>query len=94
MGEVFVANEKGPEMLGKMGRRNVVANNNQITSGIASAVFPAVYEAVVSAMSGNNNRGNGDLHLTIEIGGEKLVTKIVKDYNKLKKADPGFGFAY
>lgn len=40
-GEVFVANEAGAEMIGRMGNRSVVANNNQIVSGIASGVASA-----------------------------------------------------
>lgn len=57
-GEMFIANEAGPEMVGKMGNRNVVANNNQITSAIASAVGPAVYEAVVDAYTAINSGGS------------------------------------
>nr|DAZ71583.1 MAG TPA: minor tail protein [Caudoviricetes sp.] len=91
-GELFVANEKGPEMLGKMGNKNTVANNRQITDGIAAAVGPAVYNAVTSALSSSGNGQGGDLYLTLEIGGEKLVKKIVKDYNNMKQSDPKFGF--
>lgn len=40
-GELFVANEAGAEMIGRMGNRSVVANNNQIVSGIASGVASA-----------------------------------------------------
>ncbi|WP_346961071.1 hypothetical protein [Faecalicatena contorta] len=93
-GELFVANEKGPEMLGKMGNKNTVANNRQITDGIAAAVGPAVYNAVTSALSSSGNGQGGDLYLTLEIGGEKLVKKIVKDYNNMKQSDPKFGFIY
>lgn len=46
-GEVFVARENGiPEMVGSIGNKGAVANNDQITQGIASAVS--------SAMVGNN----------------------------------------
>lgn len=45
-GEIFVAREAGPEMVGTIGHQTAVANNDQITSGIASAVS--------SAMVGNN----------------------------------------
>lgn len=91
-GELFVANEKGPEMLGKMGNKNTVANNRQITDGIAAAVGPAVYNAVTNALSSSGSGQGGDLYLTLEIGGEKLVKKIVKDYNNMKQSDPKFGF--
>lgn len=37
-GELFIANESGPELVGRMGGRTAVANNDQITSGIANAV--------------------------------------------------------
>ena len=40
-GQVFVAREAGPEMVGKIGNSNAVANNNQITQGIAIAVSNA-----------------------------------------------------
>lgn len=41
MGELFVAREAGPEMVGSIGRRTAVANNDQIVSGIASGVAEA-----------------------------------------------------
>lgn len=41
VGEFFVAREAGPEMVGKIGNQNAVANNNQITQGIAIAVANA-----------------------------------------------------
>lgn len=44
-GQLFVANEAGPEMVGRMGNRNAVANNNQIVEGIKNGVFEAVIDA-------------------------------------------------
>lgn len=41
VGEMFVAREAGPEMVGKIGNQNAVANNSQITQGIAIAVANA-----------------------------------------------------
>ena len=40
-GELFVANEAGAEMVGRIGNRTAVANNDQIVSGIASGVASA-----------------------------------------------------
>ena len=40
-GELFVAREAGPEMVGTVGRRTTVANNDQIVEGIASGVAEA-----------------------------------------------------
>lgn len=36
-GEMFIAREQGPELVGQIGNRTAVANNDQIISGIASA---------------------------------------------------------
>lgn len=44
-GDVFIANEAGPEMVGTIGGRTAVANNDQITSAIESAVYRAMSEA-------------------------------------------------
>lgn len=43
-GQLFVAREAGAEMVGGIGRRTAVANNDQITDGIAQAVFDALAE--------------------------------------------------
>ena len=40
-GQLFVAREAGAEMVGNIGRRTAVANNDQIVSGIASGVAEA-----------------------------------------------------
>ena len=37
-GELFVARESGAELVGRMGNRNTVANNDQIVSGITAGV--------------------------------------------------------
>lgn len=71
-GELFVANENAPEMIGKMGNRNVVANNQQITTGIANAV----YDAIVSANLGGNN---GDTYVYV---GDKQITDVITKRQK------------
>lgn len=40
-GQLFVAREAGPEMVGQIGNRTAVANNDQIVQGIASGVASA-----------------------------------------------------
>lgn len=49
MGELFVARERGPELVGRMGSRNVVANNDQIVQGIAYGVAEA-NDALISVV--------------------------------------------
>lgn len=40
-GQLFIANESGPEMVGRIGGKSAVANKDQITDGIATAVYTA-----------------------------------------------------
>lgn len=48
-GEMFVARENGPELVGRMGNRSAVANNGQIIEGIKAGVFEAVMDAFTAA---------------------------------------------
>lgn len=45
VGEMFIARENGPEMIGEMGGRTTVANNDQIVEGIASGVEAGMSES-------------------------------------------------
>ena len=63
-GQLFVANEAGPEMVGKMGSRNAVANNNQIVEGIKNGVFEAVLDAFNA--SGILDRDDAEKDVTLE----------------------------
>lgn len=47
VGEMFIARESGPEMVGKIGNKTAVANNDQITT--------AIYNAVKSALGGSQS---------------------------------------
>lgn len=64
-GELFVARERGPELVGSIGGRTAVANNDQIIEGIRSGVF----EAVSAAMS---NGGNGDVNLKVYLDSREI----------------------
>jgi hypothetical protein len=49
---MFIAREAGPEMVGTIGGRTAVANNDDIVAGIRDGVFEAV-SAAVSGMGGD-----------------------------------------
>lgn len=55
MGELFVANEAGPEMVGRMGNKNVVANNLQITEGIKAAVVEGMMQVAMATKSDDSS---------------------------------------
>lgn len=89
VGELFVAREAGPEMVGTIGGKTAVANNDQITSAIASAVAPAVYNAVVQAMS--NSRSNVVVNLVGDAEG--LFNAVVEQDNNYQRRTGSSAFA-
>ena len=88
-GQLFLAREAGPEMVGTIGGRTAVANNDQITSAIASAVAPAVYNAVVQAMS--NSRSNVVVNLVGDAEG--LFNAVVEQDNNYQRRTGSSAFA-
>ena len=50
-GEMFVAREAGPELVGSIGNRSAVVNNDQIVAAVSQGVYQAVVQA--NAQSGN-----------------------------------------
>lgn len=74
-GQLFVAREAGAEMVGSMGGRTAVANNDQIVEGISQGV----YNAVVSANLQNNQQITGNVYIDSSKVG-KIVAKPV--YNE------------
>ena len=51
-GQLFIANEAGPELVGTINGRTAVANNDQITT----AIYDAVYNALMAANSQEHGR--------------------------------------
>ena len=89
-GQLFVANEVAPEMVGTMDGRTAVANQQEITTGIANAVYPAVYNAVVAAMSEANNNVN----ITLQGDADKLFTMVQDKANNYTNMTGQAAFPY
>lgn len=53
-GQLFMANEAGPEMVGTIGSRTAVANNDQIVQAVSEGVYEAVVAAMARADGGEN----------------------------------------
>lgn len=77
VGELFMANEDGPEMIGKMGNRNVVANNEQIEKGIERAVVSGMARAFANRIGGES-QNDEQQPINIYIGNERLAQVIAK----------------
>ena len=80
-GELFVAREAGPELVGRINGKTAVANNDQIVTGISSGV----YNAVRSAMQGNGGNGNMNIHATFVMDGEVVGKQVIKYHNGVVK---------
>lgn len=84
-GEFFMARESGPELVGRMGSRNAVANNDQITEGIKGAVFEAMLDAFqAGGIFEQKSDANKDvtLELTIKADSETLYKVVRKGKEK------------
>lgn len=76
-GEMFIAREAGPELVGRMGNRSAVANNDQIVEGIRQGV----YEAMVAANNGQNSR-----EVKVYIDGKDITDYTRKRSNQMARA--------
>lgn len=74
-GQVFIAREKGPELVGSMGNSTAVANNFQIVEGIKQGV----YDAVISAMGSNGSSQGEDI--VVQIDGKQVFKAVQKQAN-------------
>lgn len=58
IGDLFIANESGAEMVGTMNGKTAVANNDQIVEGVASGVFRAIVNTGIVDAVKNNKKGS------------------------------------
>ena len=71
VGELFIARESGPEMVGTIRSRTAVANNDQIVEAVSQGVF----EAVVAAMPKYNEQ---PLEVKVYLDGKEITKKVEK----------------
>lgn len=75
VGQMFIAREAGPELVGTIGGRSAVANNEQIIEGISQGVYEAMLRA--------NTYGNSSVtvNATFEMDGDVVGKKVIKYHN-------------
>ena len=66
-GQMFIAREAGPELVGTIGNRNAVANNDQIVESVSAGV----YQAVLAALGSDGDDGS-NAQIVINLDGEKI----------------------
>lgn len=72
-GQMFIAREAGPELVGTLGGNTAVLNNDQIVSSVASGVA----QAVASVLGGGNMN-----EITIKVDSETLYRAVKKGERK------------
>lgn len=80
-GQMFIAREAGPELVGTIGGHTAVMNNNQIVSSVAAGV----YSAVVSAMKAVGGAQSTPT-FNIYVGGRKVTDVVVEEINHRTKS--------
>lgn len=79
-GQLFLAREAGAEMVGTLGGRTAVANNDQIVEGIRAGVYDAVVEAM--------GQTGGKQGVTVYLDGKKIYQN---QRRVAKRTGLGFG---
>jgi hypothetical protein len=84
-GQMFIAREAGPELVGSIGRSTAVMNNTQIVSSVAAGV----YSAVVSAFSqyAAQNSQSGTANINVYVGGKQVTDVVIEEVNRRTSAN-------
>lgn len=77
-GQMFIAREAGPEMVGSIGGRTAVANNDQIVQAVSLGVYNAVVDAISKTSSGSQP-------ITVQIDGREVFTAVRNQNNNFKR---------
>lgn len=84
-GEMFIARERGPELVGTIGNNTAVANNEQIESGIEEAAYRGFIRAI--AATGSNQKSGGDF--VLNINGREFARATYNDYKAAARENGG-----
>jgi hypothetical protein len=71
-GQLFVAREAGAELVGNVGRKTAVMNNDQIVDSVSQGV----YQAVVAAMRANSSNEGGTQSVNVYLDGKQVYASM------------------
>lgn len=74
-GQAFIARERGPELVGNVGSKTAVMNNDQIVESVSNGVYRAMKEAM------SENTEDGQIEINVYVGGELAYRDFVKRHN-------------
>ena len=73
-GQAFIARENGPELVGQIGRRSAVVNNDQIVESVTDGV----YQGVLSALAQTDGGSGGQFSFNIYLDGKQIDASLEK----------------
>ena len=82
-GQLFLAREAGPELVGTLGGSTAVMNNKQIVSSVAAGVASAVRDVIVPALMSMDDGPSGDL--VVFLGDEEVARSALRGIKKIDK---------
>lgn len=78
MGEMFIAGEKGPEMVGQIGKKNAVANNTQITTAIKEAVVDGMMQVAMATSAEQSDDLPYIIHVEVKTQDNEVLAQAVE----------------
>jgi hypothetical protein len=78
-GQLFIARESGAEMVGSIGSRTAVANNDQIVTAVSEGVYQAVSRAIGQKSGGTS----GDV--VLNINGSEFARIAIREINRYQR---------
>ena len=81
VGQMFVAREAGPELVGSIGNRSAVVNNDQIVDSVSQGVYRAVVQAM--GQSGGNQVVEAKVN-------DKVLFEVVVNRNRQETMRTGY----
>jgi len=78
-GGLFIAREAGPELVGSIGNKTAVVNNDQIVESVEGGVYRAMRAAMQESGGG---AGSAVIVLNAYLDGEKVYQNTVEHHNK------------
>lgn len=91
--ELFMAREAGPELVGRIGSKTAVMNNNQIVSSVAAGVRQAVAEGLSMANRGGGGSAPYEIHVTVKTQDDEVLARAVERGNAKRKYRLGTAMA-
>lgn len=85
-GELFLARENGlTEMIGRIGNRGAVANNQQIVEGIEAGVARGMMAAMSATSNANGNTAPYEINITVKTQSDEVLARAVERGNAKRK---------